>query len=138
MAKQCMYCGRYFIPDKRVGERQKACQRDGCKRRRKKDAQKRWLYKNPGYFRNHYNDYVKDWRQKKKQELTSSFVKRDKIKDMKKGMIKDEIRPSKPLQKLILLIPADKSGMIKDEIRLRRVDGYTFAAYGCRYDSISR
>jgi len=45
-------------------------------------------------------------------------------------MIQDKIPPSKSLQKLILLIPADRTGVIQDEILLRRVDGSTFAAYG--------
>ncbi|HXW69302.1 MAG TPA: hypothetical protein VEJ88_06805 [Dissulfurispiraceae bacterium] len=45
-------------------------------------------------------------------------------------MIQDKIPLSKPVQTLLLLIPADKSGVIQDEIRLRRVDNTTFAAYG--------
>ena len=114
MAKRCEYCGRYFIPDKRVGNRQKSCGRTECKRKRKHDAQKAWSLKNPGYFNGRYS-YVKEWRRERKKA---------------QDMIQDKRAPSEPIQKLILLIPADKSGVIQDEIRLRRVEGTTFAAYG--------
>jgi hypothetical protein len=113
VVKRCLYCGKYFRVDPRVGERQKACHRAGCKRARKRQAQKKWRSNNPDYYKNHYIDYVKEWRRKKRQE-----------------MIKDKIPPSKPMQELLLLIPEDKKGMIKDEIILRRIARYTFAAYG--------
>jgi hypothetical protein len=45
-------------------------------------------------------------------------------------MIQDEIRPSKPLLRLILLIPGEKEGMIQDKIVLQRQSRRTFAAYG--------
>ena len=114
MAKRCEYCGRYFIPDTRVGKRQKSCGRAECKRKRKQDAQRAWSLKNPGYFNGRY-PYVKEWRQRRKKS---------------QDMIQDKIPPSKPIQELILLIPADRTGVIQDEIRLRRVDSSTFAAYG--------
>ena len=121
MAKRCMHCGRYFTPDKRVGQRQKVCQREQCKLARKKQAQQQWQQNNPTYFDNLYLDYVKPWRQRRKEIRVSSLPRQ---------VIKDEIPPSKPLQELVLLIPGDTVGMIKDEIRLRRLDSHTFAAYG--------
>lgn len=121
MSKRCVHCGRYFTPDKRVGQRQKVCQREQCKLARKKQAQQQWQQNNPKYFDNLYLDYVKPWRQRRK-EIRVSLLPRQ--------VIKDEIPPSKPLQELILLIPGDIKGMIKDEIRLRRLDSHTFAAYG--------
>ncbi len=116
MQKRCIICGRFFTPDRRVGERQKVCGAGACKRARRKKAQENWRENNPEYFKNHYADYVKPWRQKKR--LLSG------------AMIKDKISPSKPYQQLVLLIPEDRVGVIKDEIRLRRVAGSTFAAYG--------
>jgi len=121
LSKRCVHCGRYFTPDKRVGQRQKVCQREQCKLARKKQAQQQWQQNNPKYFDNLYLDYVKPWRQRRK-EIRVSLLPRQ--------VIKDEIPPSKPLQKLVLLIPGDIKGMIKDEIRLRRLDSHTFAAYG--------
>jgi len=111
MAKRCLFCGRYFIPDRRVGHRQKSCPRPECRKARKKAAQEAWLKKNPDYFAGFYEAYVKPWRKRRR-------------------MIKDEIPSSKPLQRLIILIPDDKVGMIKDEIRLKRVGTRTFAATG--------
>jgi hypothetical protein len=111
MVKQCLFCGRYFTPDYRVKEKQKACPHPACKKARKKAAQKTWCDQNPGYFAHLYETYVKPWRKRKR-------------------MIKDEIRPVEPLQRLILLIPDTTMGVIKDEIRLRRVGKRTFAADG--------
>jgi hypothetical protein len=98
------------MPDVRVGIRQKACSRPACKRARKKDAQRTWCDKNPGYFKGRY-PYVKAWRQKK-------------------SMIQDEIPPRKSYVELILRIPDKKKRMIQDEIRLKRVGRRTFAAHG--------
>jgi hypothetical protein len=107
---RCLFCGKYFTPDYRVKERQKACGDPGCKKARKKAAQKAWVRKNPGYFANLYEAYVKPLRARK--------------------MIKDEIPPAKPLQKFILLIPDERAGMIKDEITLKKVGARTFTATG--------
>lgn len=120
MVKRCLFCGRYFTPDKRVGLRQKACQRPECKKARKQLAQSNWCNKNPGYFRGRYW-YVKEWR-KRRRESTSVSAK---------DMIQDKMPPSKPVFKLILLIPAGiKTPMIQDEIILRRLDRRTFVADG--------
>lgn len=126
MVKRCLFCGRYFTPDRRVGERQKACQRPECKKARKRLSQRAWHDNNPGYFKNHYIDYIKPWRQKRR----GSLIKKDEINDNNPQVIKDEIPLSNSLQKLILLIPAGRTAMIKDKIILRRVGRYTFSAYG--------
>jgi len=109
MVKRCQYCGRYFIPDYRVKDRQKSCGRAPCSKARKKASQKAWVTKNPAYFASHYEMYIKSWRQKK---------------------VKDKIPPAKPLERLILIIPADKAGMIKDEITVKKVGKRTFSAHG--------
>jgi hypothetical protein len=119
LQKRCVVCGRYFIADPRVGERQKACRRDSCKRARKHLAQQAWCEKNPGYFHGRYPD-VKRWRERKKAELGTSG----------QPMIQDKIPLSKPLLRLILLIPGDKDTMIQDKILLRRQSRRTFVADG--------
>lgn len=121
MIKKCLYCGKYFVVDRRVGARQKACYRDACKKARKKEAQAKWFKKNPDYFKGDYWR-IKEWRHKKRQ--TTSSLK------MEQDMIQDKIPLAKPLLEIILLIPEDKSGVIQDEIRLKRVGGYTFMACG--------
>jgi len=110
VVKRCLYCGRYFTPDHRVKERQKACPDPGCRKKQKRAAQEAWVQRNPGYFDHLYEAYVKPWRKRK--------------------MIKDEIPRKEPLRKLILLIPDTGAGMIKDEIRLKRVGTRTFVAHG--------
>lgn len=60
--KKCLYCGREFISDPRVGQRQKACSAQ-CQRLRKKENNKAFSKNNPGYWHGRY-EYVKEWRQK--------------------------------------------------------------------------
>ncbi len=117
MEKRCQFCGRFFIPNYRVGERQKACSRGECRQARKRLAQETWCAKNPGYFQGRY-PYVKEWRERKKAAVPPS------------DMIQDEIPPAKPWQRLILLIPGEKEAMIQDKIVLQRQSRRTFAAYG--------
>jgi len=114
--KRCHFCGRFFRPDPRVGERQKACRRDACRKARKILAQHRWTERNPGYFRGRYA-YVKQWRAGRKTVV--------------RPMIQDEIPPKKPLFKMIFLIPGGLGReMIQDEILLERIDRTTFIATG--------
>jgi hypothetical protein len=96
VVKQCHFCGRYFVPDVRVKEKQKACFDPLCKKKRKKVAQDAWTRHNPGYFTGRY-PYVRSWR-------------------ANKSMIQDEIPRVKPLQKLIFLVPAHAVQMIQDKI----------------------
>jgi hypothetical protein len=118
LGKRCLFCGEFFVADPRVGDRQKACHREPCKQKRKREAQHRWCENNPGYFQGRY-PYVKQWRERRKFSKTSG-----------PGMIQDKIPPLKPSLRLILVIPGDKDGMIQDEIRLRRQSRRTFVADG--------
>ena len=147
MTKRCQCCGQFFTPDKRVFKRQKACQKEECRKALKLKAQKRWRDRNPEYTENHYRDYIISWRQRKTgKPPSSSEAKTAVIKDrmpekIKDGtavikdktpppMIKDEIPHSNAVVELVLLIPGDAAGVIKDEIRLRKVGTHRFAAYG--------
>ena len=53
-SKVCLICKENFIPNPRVGDRQKVCQKLSCKLQRKKLAQQHWVRKNPGYFKGRY------------------------------------------------------------------------------------
>jgi hypothetical protein len=53
-SKVCIICKDSFIPDPRVGDRQKVCNKTYCKLQRKKLAQQNWVRKNPGYFNGRY------------------------------------------------------------------------------------
>ena len=124
MVKRCLFCGRYFQPDPRVKEKQKACFREECRKARKLLAQSQWCRRNPDYFRGRY-EYVKQWRLRKREEALRA----------QKDMIQDTIAPRKrsllPIWKLIFLMPGGwKRRMIQDEILFKRVDRCTFAATG--------
>jgi len=53
-SKVCFICKEDFIPDPRVGDRQKVCNKTYCKLQRKKLAQQQWVRKSPGYFKGRY------------------------------------------------------------------------------------
>jgi len=113
LLKRCHFCGRYYRPDPRVGERQKACHRDACRKARKLLAQHRWTERNPGYFRGRY-PYVKKWREGRPRP-----------------MIQDEIPQKKPVFKMIFLIPGGlPRRMIQDEILFQRIESNIFTATG--------
>lgn len=58
--KRCAYCHREYRPDPRTARFQKSCSAPACRRKRKQEAQSRYLQKNPDYFRGRYGQ-VKVW-----------------------------------------------------------------------------
>ena len=123
--KRCVYCGRYFVPDRRVAERQKSCKKPECRRKRKKESQRRWVEANPGYFEGRY-EYVKQWRQK-----NPDYQKR--WRSGRRHEIQDKIPPSKPLVTLRFVVPVKwLKGEIEDEIRFVRQCGCGFFVSGDR------
>jgi predicted nucleic acid-binding Zn ribbon protein len=60
--KRCHYCSKFFIPDPRVDNRQKACS-TACQEIRKRENNQAFSRNNPGYWRGRY-EYVKEWRQR--------------------------------------------------------------------------
>jgi hypothetical protein len=120
--KRCIYCGRFFKPDRRVVKRQKSCKDKGCRSKLKKESQRRWLEANPGYFRGRYPN-TKQWRESNPGYQRAWRAKRRKIQD--------EIPPKKPLITLRLVIPEKwLKGEIQDEIRLERQCGCGFFVTG--------
>ena len=59
--KRCVFCDKFFCPEKQVGNRQISCLRPGCQKKRKKRQEAKWCKANPGYFKGRY-DYIKEWR----------------------------------------------------------------------------
>ena len=48
--KPCCICRRWFLPDVRVGGRQRTCGRPECKDAHQKKTQASWRARNPDYF----------------------------------------------------------------------------------------
>jgi hypothetical protein len=48
--KPCCICRRWFLPDRRVGRRQRACQRPECQAARRQKKQEEWRRQHPDYF----------------------------------------------------------------------------------------
>lgn len=74
--KRCQCCGKIFVPDRRVGVRQKTCSA-ACRNVRKSERNKLYRRKNPDYWCGRYDvvkawrkdhpDYQKAWRQRRKE-----------------------------------------------------------------------
>jgi len=48
--RPCSICRRWFYPDRRVGERQRACSEVSCQEARRARTQASWRRRNPDYF----------------------------------------------------------------------------------------
>ena len=83
----CRYCGNFFVPDPRVGNRQKACS-IVCQRLRKKENNRVFTEKNPGYWSQRYEevkqwrqrhpDYQRRWREAKKKGMTATEIQAER------------------------------------------------------------
>ncbi len=49
--KPCCFCRKWFMPDRRVGSRQKACSNPECQEKRRHRTQANWRERNPEYER---------------------------------------------------------------------------------------
>jgi len=52
--RPCRICGKWFAPNPRVGDRQKTCGREACKRKWHARKCKEWNRKNQPYFQANY------------------------------------------------------------------------------------
>jgi hypothetical protein len=48
--RPCRFCGEWFQPDPRVGDRQRACSKPACQQARQRRQQAEWRGRNPDYF----------------------------------------------------------------------------------------
>ena len=48
--RPCCICRRWFVPDRRVGRRQRACSAAACQTVRRARTQASWRRRNPDYF----------------------------------------------------------------------------------------
>jgi hypothetical protein len=89
--RKCHYCGRGFIPDPRVGNRQKACS-VACEKLRKRENNRVFREKNPEYgcaperyaylkeWRRKHPDYQRRWREANKGERPSGEIKAERLR----------------------------------------------------------
>lgn len=121
--KRCAYCLKWFLPDPRQKDKQKACGRKTCRRKRQQEAQsqflknnphyfrghlhylqhKKWLVKNPGYLRRYradHPDYVaRDNRQRAERKRRARLLKKTRQRaDMKDTIHRREIERIRGLQ----------------------------------------
>jgi len=54
LQKTCEICQQPFKPDARLKDKQSVCSKIRCQRERKQRSQKKWLAKNPDYFKGRY------------------------------------------------------------------------------------
>ena len=111
--KICVYCRRFFRPDRRVGAKQKSCKEKDCQKRRKAESQKRWVESNAGDFQGR-DAYVREWRRGNPDyQRRGRATRRDEIQN--------EIPPENTVKTIRLVMPEIwPAGEIQDEIRLVR------------------
>lgn len=132
--KECRYCGRWFMPDPRVGKRQKRCFLEECRRAENRRKRQKWVRGHPlekaerkvkartwAYAYPHY------WRQYR--EAHPEYARRDnerRAKALRKERCSAKITSMREVavEKLSLIqraVPEDCSAKITE--RDRRVDG---------------
>lgn len=104
-SSRCIICQESFVPDPRVGARQKACRRLSCQQQRKRRSQTAWLSANPGYFKGRYP-------QLKEQILANQKKARTKLKTAHHD-IQDELSSNN--NNILNLF--DKTATIQDELK---------------------
>lgn len=97
--KRCLFCGRFFRPDKHVGNRQKSCKRSGCQKKRCQIQQEKWRKANPDYFQGRY-EYLREWR-----KANPGYQKR--WRTQKAGEIQTQLPPVSPIKSIRLNMRAD-------------------------------
>lgn len=123
--KRCSCCGRMFVPDRRVGARQKTCSA-ACRKARKSESNKRFRRKNPDYWLGRYDvvrawrrehlDYQREWRRKKKErrmtfsagEIQAEMFAKALDAVQKNVLVLREIQAEMPLQ--LIDIPSRSAG----------------------------
>jgi hypothetical protein len=95
--KHCEFCGRFFFPDRRIGNKQRCCKRPECRKLRKAASQAAWALKNEDYFKCRYEN-TKIWR------AAHPGYQRERRKKIRE--IQDAIPDSTRLKSVRLLVPA--------------------------------
>lgn len=121
--KHCQFCGRFFKPDPRVGDRQISCKNEACRRRRKQRSQRAWVAQNPEYFRGRYED-TKAWR------LNNPGYQKARRR-RRRFKIQDEIPINSSIVTIHLAITDQHLKVeIQDEIRRQKALGRGFLVGG--------
>lgn len=61
--RRCRHCSELFFPDPRNRTRQRYCARPECRKASKTASQRKWVKKNPDYFRDPVHvERVRQWR----------------------------------------------------------------------------
>jgi hypothetical protein len=128
-SKDCPFCEDKFVPNRRIGSRQKVCSKLSCQLKRKRINQSEWLTQNPDYFKDRYFNtkswleehpgYLQAYRQRRRSESRhdiqdeSTLIKSMSISELHD--IQDELRDcfTKHLTRIDVLCRRD----IQDELK---------------------
>ena len=130
--KNCCSCGQIFIPNWRLGERQKTCGSTKCKKKLNKENQRIWRSKNQDYHKGQY-EKTKVWR-----DNNPGHQKRWR---KKRNEIQNSIHLLSPLKSIRCLVPVK---LLKSEIQnsilvLTPIDSLTYKGWmGTRDTKLDR
>lgn len=140
--KICLHCHKNFTPDYRNTYHQRYCTKERCRKASKKASQKRWLTKNPGFFKGpEHVVRVQIWRQERGRgkgrmiyKLVLEFMifrrrgRKDRVemakKDAKGEVLQDFCELKKAANTYVILT---MGGMLQDIIALIAPRTYSFS-----------
>ena len=114
--RPCRYCRKWFRPDPRVGDRQKACSQFECQKKRRHRTQANWRGRNPEYSRSR-------WMRQRSEKAADA----DKAREVPPTPGKARPRRPPPIRAegILRQIPWDT---MQDEIGVQVTDSITVVA----------
>lgn len=116
--RRCEFCKKSFVPDSRVGNRQRACDRKECRSQRRKASQTDWLQRHPDAFRGRYpklrrwldrnRDYLRSYR-KTHPDKEAERRKQDRERRARRSKARVDIQDTIQLQ----LLPPPKPTLVQ-------------------------
>jgi len=122
--KKCRHCGCLYRPDCRNHKKQRYCSKPDCRKASKTESQRKWLQKNPDWFRGFENVLrTQLWRKehpgysKRRQNKSTLQESSDALQDLliEKGKEKQGLKQhleTSALQDLLLAQPTVLIGLI--------------------------
>lgn len=92
LVKKCLFCGRFFTPDPRAGDRQKACHREKCRKARKQLAQSNWSKKHPAYFKDRHERAKERAGVRTRRKQKKAIISLEALRRMRQGGKEEKAR----------------------------------------------
>lgn len=130
--KHCLYCKEIFIPHPRKGDKQETCGKPECRRKRKRETDRKWRAANPTWVKERrskirawaqsYPDYWVDYRSRHPRYVEENRRQtKERVRTRRQMFAKQDVIRSSPIESLraIQSVRWQKAFAKQDVIRLQ-------------------